>query len=209
MSELSPAVILYNAAGVAMAVQDGVAVPANTDALLIAGKTSTGVARVAGLDTYTAALITIDVAHARVHDGKMFFNEDGHIITGAGTNLDFLISVGAPIPHLKYAFDADDAVSWVLYEGTTTSADGVAHASFNRNRNSVATPVTAISTGPTVTAVGTQISAGLLSASVRQGGSEDWSHEMLLKASTKYLLRFTKVGTGSCTLEHHFNWYEP
>lgn len=209
MSELSPAVILYNAAGVAMAVVDGVAVPAGTNALLLAGKTSAGVAGVIGIDQYTPAVITIDSAHARVHDGKMFFNENGATITGAGTNLDFLINTGGTFPHFRYALESDDAVSWALYEGTTTSADGAAATSFNRNRNSVTAPTVAITTGPTVTAVGTQISAGLLSASVRQGGLEDWSQEMVLKTATKYLLRLTKVAAGSCTLEHHFNWYEP
>jgi len=48
MSE-SPAAILYDASGNAMAVQDGVAIPANTKGLLIHGKDGSGNARVAEL----------------------------------------------------------------------------------------------------------------------------------------------------------------
>jgi hypothetical protein len=58
----SPAVILYDATGIAMAVQDGIAIPASTRGLLIAGKGGGGVARFANIKAPSTPAVAADEA---------------------------------------------------------------------------------------------------------------------------------------------------
>jgi hypothetical protein len=57
MSARSPAVILYDAAGNPLAVENGVAIPANTKGLLVHGKDSTGFAR--SIETQTDGKLVV------------------------------------------------------------------------------------------------------------------------------------------------------
>lgn len=209
MSSVSPAVILYDANGIAMSVEDGVAIPSSTRGLLIAGKDGTGKSRFAMLDRFNGALATIDYSHFKVHESKHFFTQNWITVSGAGTVFDFLFDAGAAnFPHFVFEFNAQTAFTFELYEAPTTTASGTALGVMNNNRNSSGTPIMAAYSGPTVTVVGTLLCTDQVSAGFKEGGHATRESEIILKAATKYLMRLTKTDAGSGTIGYHFAWYE-
>lgn len=203
-----PSVILYDSTGTAMAVQNGVALPAGTRALVVAGVDNAGNARFLDQDSISGGLVTIDVAHHKIHSGSGFFCSSTGPTSGAGGIFDILLRTDGIYPHMMASFDTDDAHTWSWYENTVVSANGVALPAFNSNRNNVSVPGLTLYSGPTVTGVGTLLANGLLSTTSKVGGSEDWSRERILKTGTNYLFRFTKVAAGTATVDFRFVWYE-
>lgn len=164
-------------------------------------------------DRYAHAATMIAETHRMVHDG-MFFHFDRRvagIVNGASS--DILLAVPAGVfPHLNTTLITTDTggVDVKFYEGTTTSADGTAVSTFNRNRNSTNTPSTVITHTPTVTGVGTLIHDALIPAPAKDAGliSAAVNEEWVLKPSTKYLLRVTNNSGGNVEVVFDVAWYE-
>ena len=171
----------------------------------------------AAYDFETQAFSVEDTTHRMNHEG--FMHHASGKVTGmldAGVH-DFLISVGASPAHLQntdFSFGRGD-IDVQIYEGTTTSADGSALSLFNTNRNSSKTPLTAVYTGPTVSAAGTLIhtawipptatGTGLSANGFVQGGTgEEWE----LQPSTKYLVRLTNNSGATIDFRHEWLFYE-
>jgi len=204
----SPAVILYDAAGVAMAVADGAAIPTNTRGVLGAGKDSAGNAKILYVDRYYNALVIMDLHHSRIHDGKHFCCENWASVSGAGTTFDLLMKTGVARPHVVYGWESTVAFSYTLYEAPTITADGTAETVHNSNRGSSTVPGASLYYGPTVTAVGTRLLSGQISSDFKAGGSHTREDELILALGTSYLLRFTKTDAGSGELGYSLAWYE-
>lgn len=150
----------------------------------------------------------IDFGHSKIHAGTHYFCEHVNSVTGDGTNLDLLMVTGSAQCHLVYTFVTNDEFTLAVYEGTTTSANGTARAVYNNNRNSANTPTAARYDGPTITSLGTMISASLLSSSHLVGGSANRDNEIILKPNTKYLFRVTKSNEATDQVGTSMSWYE-
>ena len=156
----------------------------------------------------SGSLVTIDVVHYHIHQGKHFFIDDWAAVSGAGTIFDLLlITGGTKYVHFRREFEAQDAFTFELYEAPTTSG-GTGITIYNNNRiSATAATVTAVS-APTVTALGTLLQRDQLSAGSKVGGGSVQGEDLILKQSTKYLFRFTKTNSGASTVDYKLQWYE-
>mgnify|MGYP001304069213 FL=1 len=164
---------------------------------------------VPAVDTTHSSLVVIDTAHYKVHESKHFFVENWTAVSGASSVFEILIKVPASkFPHMTYRVGADASFSFSLYEATAVSADGTAVTPRNNNRNSATASSVGVFTSPTVTSAGTALLGHLLSSSARSGGEGSRETELLLKANTNYLLRFTKTDSGVGDVSYSLAWYE-
>ena len=151
--------------------------------------------------------VSIDWVHHQIHLGNLFSFSNISAVS-ANHVLEFLVSTGASMPHLRPILQSDDACRLDLYEGTTTSNDGTPGTIYNRNRNSARTLTATVFVTPTLTADGTLIhSEQLQTAKGSYGGKDEWDREFILKPNTKYLLRFT-AGNAAISLNVILDMYD-
>lgn len=160
-------------------------------------------------DKSSSALVSIDFAHHEIHEGDHYFIKNFTIISGSGV-LDFLAVTPNTTKwaHMLVQFSFEAEANIVIYEGATTSADGSAVISYNRNRNSANTAAVILYTGPTVTTTGTQISAYKTGSGKLTGGESRASAELILKQNTKYLIRVTNDTVSNNWVDYLADWYE-
>ena len=65
-----------------------------------------------------------------------------------------------------------------------------------------------IYTGSTITDVGNLLLRQLISSGHKEGSVREWSHEIILKPNSKYLIRVSKVDSGTDAITYHLDWYE-
>ena len=114
-------------------------------------------------------LPVLDILHERIHRGEVFTASAQQEIAGDGT-ADFLIRVVGGM-HVTFTGNVGQNMLVSLFEGPTTSADGVAVTPHNRNRFSSTTPTTLVFAGPTVSADGTQLFDGFAPGGEKQSAS--------------------------------------
>jgi len=153
-------------------------------------------------------LCTIDIQHAQVHKGNHFFVKSFAEITGASTTAEFLIKTGAKFPHARVIATSNAEFIIDIYEGTTVSADGTPVTVFNNDRNSATTATVSLFTSPTITGDGTLLWRSKLGDSGNPAGSLQTSQELIAKDNENYLLRITKVTSGTHYIDYDFFWYE-
>lgn len=171
------------------------------------------------MDPYVHASTTIEALHRMTHDGFVF-HASGKVTGMIDDNVDdFLISVPAgTFPHFQRfrMFMGRGDVDVLVYEGTTTSADGGAITTNNTNRTSTNTPGVDLFSAPTVTDVGTLVHTSWLpptSAGQGQSGAtgisgETNGEEWVLAPSTKYLIRITNLSGATIDYAYEMLWYE-
>lgn len=147
--------------------------------------------------------VVIDYPHHQLHEGETHQYTYPPAALANGNNLDFRLVVPAGLdptietPHAVIEVEAT-AETWVyLYEAPTTTDNGTQQTSQNRNRNKTATvPGSSVWLAPTVSVVGTLLSAWIIGAGNKTGGGTRESLEWDLKANTVYLIRVTAKATG-------------
>jgi hypothetical protein len=168
-------------------------------------------------DQFAHALTVIQEQHRVSHDGFMYHASGKVLALGNGATQDFLMAVPAgTFPHLqRFSLNTGRGdIDVLVYEATTTSADGSANGEMNVNRNSSNTPDNVLTLGPTVTGVGTLIHTNWIPPTGSGVGSAagvldvQLGEEWILKPSTKYLFRVTNESGGAIDLRYEFVWYE-
>ena len=155
--------------------------------------------------------VVIDAAHHHLHEGETHQYTYAPAALANGNNLDHrfvvpTLTATTRTPHLVIELDSTGE-SWLyLYETPTTSANGTLQTVYNKNRNSATTPGSTVYLTPTVTAVGTLISAWIVGSGEKSGGSTRESIEWDLKSNTTYLIRVTAKNANNISLR--FIWYE-
>lgn len=167
-------------------------------------------------DNNSRAVAVIESEHRQTHLGMVWHSSDRDSIAN-GASLDLLLTPPAfSFPHLRKAvFNLGDGPCDILaYEGVTTSDDGTAAPVFNRNRNSANTPNTVLTTGPTVTDLGTLIHDRYVGDTGGQGSHQVGSvsaglgEEWILQPEVKYLIRITNNSGGDIIVNYEMMWYE-
>jgi len=165
------------------------------------------------VDNISSALVIVDHAHHKLHDGYRFGYCDA-ITLGVATQ-DYLLVVPNTTlwPHFTYSFDGTAITSCAIYEGTDRTGTTL-QTSFNKNRNSPIVAGMAVYKGTSGgTTDGTMIcnyASGMATGngsnfSVAGGGS--FSGERILKQNTKYIIRLTSGTAGNlCNMD--MDWYE-
>lgn len=160
-------------------------------------------------DLTSHALTTIDYGHHEIHQGDHFYIKNWIDLTN-GQVLDFLVVTPDTTKWthvvVEFAFEAEANV--VVYEGTTTSANGASVTVYNRNRNSATSNTTLVYAAPTVTGVGTQVAAYKAGSGRGAGGTVRANQELVIKQNTKYLIRITNDVTTNNWCDYLADWYE-
>lgn len=160
-------------------------------------------------DPYVHAPVSIDVPHHEIHEGDMFSACDAADVAN-GANRDILIVTGAKYTHMFAIVMSEAETDVKIYEGTTASNNGTTIASYNRNRNSAKTPVTAITHTPTVAggSEGTLLCTKHYGSGKSLGGENRGENEWILKPNTKYLIRINNATTSNNYQSTELMWYE-
>jgi len=164
------------------------------------------------VEQYSVATNVIQTEHARIHAGEGYTVTAKFTGVANGASKDILLSnPAANFPHLRiYSVESEKApANIILYEGATVSADGTALTIFNNNRGSSNTAGMTAFHGPTITDIGTDIEHSFIAGSKQVGGSfSDFSYEWLLKANTKYIVRYTNNSGQTSEVNFKLFWYE-
>lgn len=151
-------------------------------------------------------VITVDVsgnltdADRAAEGGTLFGHSSKHAAVAAASSIDHLIVTPAsPIVRL-YDFTCTvtgGPCDVLMYEGTTTSANGAAESVYNHARDGASAAVL-VYLGPTITTTGTEIKYLLIPGTKQDGGfGKSNGGHYVLKASTKYLIRVTNNSAGA------------
>lgn len=164
-------------------------------------------------DSFSRAVTVIDENHRLIHEGWFYTATYRNTAVANGATLDILIAVPAgKVPHLQLLEIVTDGgpISYQLDEAVTTSADGTALPSYNRNRTSSNVAATVLTHTPTVTDTGLEIEAHNVPAIGNKVGIFDQTSqgEWMLKPSTKYLLRVTNDSGQARDIEARLAFYE-
>lgn len=162
----------------------------------------------------TSALFTTngDASSGPLDAGVSFHAQRLEASLADAGNLDVLMS--APVDGLmqvgvSFAIGGDGTL--VFYEDTTVSANGTTMTAVNRNRNSANAATLALFHAPTVTDVGTELSAALVPGgegkkdSVGSGGGQA---DIILKKGATYLVRMTNDSGAAQPAVVSVNWVE-
>lgn len=164
----------------------------------------------AGISESSEGLIILDTLHAKIHQGKIWHHRDVHTFSPTSNPFYYLMVTPSDVDIHFYSRIATSKEGLMeVYEGSTTTADGVAASVFNKNRQTAGSPKLSTFHGPTVTVKGTLIEAKNLGSSVgmRQAVEEQFPLEFVLKRSTKYLIKLTTADATNAFSVHHY-WYE-
>lgn len=153
----------------------------------------------AEIDSISGGIVQIDAVHQRVHQGKLWDASIYNAALADAGNLDLLIQTGSSYPHTRFNGDGTGAIRFLLYEGVTVSDAGAAVTAYNRNRNSVNALTATITSGPTISDIGTPIAGNLIGAAGggSVGSSIDTFEEFVLKPNEIYLARLTNISGGA------------
>ena len=144
-----------------------------------------------------------------INAGKAFSHNVIHTLSNGQTFYHLIVTPNTTTRiHLKYSIDATGPLTVELYEAPTTSANGTAADSYNRDRNSATATVLLVYHGPTVSADGTLLEAHSIGASGgAKSGSTDSSDEFILKQNTKYVIKYVSKASQNDVSDALF-WYE-
>lgn len=173
-----------------------------------------------GNDPISGALRIITSAHAKVHEGKVFYasngTDDGSALAD-DANFDILIKVPADVtPHFVWATWCEGLSQHSFFETPTITDDGDAVTAFDQNRDTANSAAVKIFKAPSISSGGTAIVDGKWRGNSAGGGqpgsgnvaaSDSNTREIILKAETNYLIRIT-ARDGDLRAFVEMFWYE-
>ena len=163
-------------------------------------------------DTYTGSIGAMGSAHLKGHQGKGFYAYYYNSALTNGSSAEIVLAnPAASYPHVVIYILTEGNSEIFTFEGTTTSADGTSIASINRNRNSANTADLVVTHTPTITADGTEIYHDYIIGGIKNkatGGTDGFSDEIIMKPSTKYLIRVTNDSGADEIVSVSIHWYE-
>ncbi|PKM77886.1 MAG: hypothetical protein CVU90_05415 [Firmicutes bacterium HGW-Firmicutes-15] len=160
-----------------------------------------------------SAAVTIEFAHANIHEGVSYSVSKLFQNLGAGSGYANLrIYTGSTKEtHMVMEVTADGKSYISLYSGTTYSASGTLVTVYNLNRNSSNTTDSKVLFTPTISDSGTLLSQTLLpggTGSKTVGGQSLTRAERILKTSSDYLVRVQNVSDVAGDVAINFTYYE-
>ncbi len=153
---------------------------------------------------------TVDVNHLRLHEGRAYYVYRVESSLAVSGNLDIAVAWPSGIyPHAVFNYQCGGDSRFYVYENPTTSG-GTALTIHRRNRSLETTSTGAAVYAPTVSALGTEIFAEIITSG--QGGTGagggGFTYEYVLKPLTTYLFRLTNINSQAHIAELLIEWYE-
>jgi hypothetical protein len=161
------------------------------------------------VDTYTGSLITTELEHYEIHNGRAFSIGVVSDVAGAGTNRDYLLITPAlKIIHFRFTYKTEAEFDVSIQEEPTVSNNGTPIPTYDRNRISSNSAELAVYHTPTVTLSGTTLRIERTGSGSTTGGSTEAQSEWIFKKNSKYLMRFNKIGSSTHYISLRLWWYE-
>lgn len=166
-------------------------------------------------DVVNNSLITIELPHHKIHEGKHFYAYKTASITN-GQVLTLALTIPVTTQHLHCFMEFDIAIACTIdvLEDVTSFSGGVAFTILNNRRDaqnirtSIATCLVGHTGSDLITPTGgSEIYAQSLGAGNRSGGTLGHNAEIILKPNSKYLFRVTN-GTTTQGVSIVLQWYE-
>lgn len=152
----------------------------------------------------------LDVNHLRLHEGRAYYTYYINPTLAVNGNLDIALAFPAGIlPHAVFNYQCGGDSRFYVYENPTTSG-GTSLTIHRRNRSLNTTSSGVAVYAPTVTNLGTEIFAEIITSG--QGGTGagggGYTYEYVLKPLTTYLFRLTNINAQAHIAELLIEWYE-
>jgi hypothetical protein len=159
------------------------------------------------IDDITNTIPTIDIVHHEIHEGEHFFTSYYEKI-GATSAINVLITVGSKDVHFVGEIVCDNpGVAYFCESPNATTSDSSVIVSYNNYRSSTKTASAVTTVGGTYTSSGTVLRYYLMGSASGTGGNKvsvgataGEVNEIILKPSTKYLLRFVADAASTRTI---------
>ena len=159
------------------------------------------------------SLVTIDLAHHKVHEGEYFTCSDSATINAGAANRKvwrFTTPDSAVRAHFMVVFYSDLAGVLTFAENPTLNAAGSALARLNNDRNSGGVAAVTAFKDTTLTAEGTILNTVIIGTDnpkTQIGGNARFSSEFILKQNEDYTLVFV-ASNNATTISMVAEWYE-
>jgi hypothetical protein len=161
-------------------------------------------------DDTVKKLVFVDSVHHEVHEG-IFFNVEHSANVANGNSLEMLITTGAGQAHAAFAIAAGGQITLYFFEGTAkTGGTGLTPRNMNRNKSDnteVVVAHTPAGAGDGTAVINGRLLPGGTTQQTRVGGAARANTEIILKPSTKYLLRATNTSGGAIDINPVFSYY--
>ena len=155
----------------------------------------------------------LDINHLRLHEGRAFkayrvYPDATKLAAGASCNIAIAWASGVN-PHILLDATCGGDAELYIYEGAVVTG-GTSFTAVNRHRILNTASQSAILINPTVTSVGTEIDAEIVTggSGKKSGGAGSSALEMVFKPLTTYLFRLTNVNGTAHMAELIIEWYE-
>lgn len=157
--------------------------------------------------------VTADVNHTRLHEGRAFYvyklnPHASPLAAGSSINLAIAWATGKT-PHLVFDCNCGGDAEFYIYENAVVTG-GTPFTAINRYRPSANVSQSATLINPTVTSVGTELHAEMITGGTgkKSGGAAAFSFQHVLSPLTTYLFRLTNVNSTSHMAFLQIEWYE-
>lgn len=162
-------------------------------------------------DNLSGALINIDFAHHKVHEGDHYNYRDFYDILRDGNKSFLIITPNSTIKsHLIVAFESLSSTFIIeFFENCTVSNNGSLVPVRNRNRNFPNGNTVLLYEDPIITSVGTEIFSGIYGAGRNSaGGGVRDTEEIVLRVNENYCFSVTEQNIQATSININFDWYE-
>jgi len=165
---------------------------------------------VAQVEKTTDSLQVISYSHAELHSGNHYHANKFETLAKNATRDILIVTPDTPrwAHMILEASTTASPITATLYEGVTTSNDGVIDGARNRNRNFPDNNTTIVYDNPVVTDLGDLLHAVYIGSGRGDGDGARDAEEILLKQNTKYLFRIVEQNVTATVVSWVFDWYE-
>lgn len=154
-----------------------------------------------------------DVNHIRLHEGRGFyvyhFHPDASLLAD-NANIDIAIAwASGKYPHLVLDVSCGGDAEFYVYENAVVTG-GTSFTAINRYRSSANASASATLIDPTVSSVGTLLSAEFIPGGTgkKSSGGGAFSFQYVLSPLTTYLFRLTNKSNSAHMAHMRLEWYE-
>ena len=155
-------------------------------------------------------VVTQDLDVNEMGKGNFYFVKDTVDISDTGTVLDFLIVPPAGPVRIfsRGTFKSSDQFDLKIYRDAVVTDNGTAYTPQNCEQDSSNVAQCQFFVDPTVTDPGSQVWHTKIDQSFGGTIESDLNYQIILAASTNYILRVTKESSGTDWLDFDVFWYE-
>ena len=159
--------------------------------------------------TSDGGMINVSESQNAIHEGNHFYVKKWIDVDGDQTvNMLMFITPSLTKIHARASVASEAEFTVGIYEGITTSSNGVLVDSINNYRDSTFTPELIAYMAPTVTSFGDLIWSGKVGSGKDATVSLSTGYGIVVKANTKYLFVFTKEVANVHWIDSDFWWFE-